>query len=101
MAESGVGGGYLGTSYPVPTDASYYLGQTGLGSLEPQAFNANTLMSMMAPQGMQYTPVNSMATNPFMQLFLQDAAQGTKLQREKVPGMENDPMAGQQQGAPI
>lgn len=62
--------GYLGSSFGAPTDPNYYLGQTGLQSLVPQAFNANSLSSMFSPQGMQWTPVNEQATNPFESMFL-------------------------------
>lgn len=79
-------GGYLGSSFPTPTDPNYYLGSTGLSSLVPQAFNANTLAAMFAPQGMQYTPANSMASNPFLQQFLQASSQALKGQRPQTGG---------------
>lgn len=81
-------GGYLGTSYPVPTDPSYYLSQTGLSSLAPSAFNADTLSAMFSPQGMLDTPVNAQATNPFESLYLQSSQDATRLQRKQVPGMD-------------
>lgn len=91
-------GGYLGTSYPTPTDPSYYLSQVGLSGLTPQAFNADSMAAMFSPQGMQYTPVNNMATNPFLSLFMQDASGATKLQRKQVDGMDQaqgqGPMGG-------
>lgn len=90
--------GYLGSSYPVPTDPNYYLSQTGLSSLLPQAFNQQTLAGMFAPQSMQYTPANTMATNPFLQLFMNASEQGTRLQRklgpEDVPGGAVQPAMG-------
>ncbi len=79
----------MGTQYTAPTDASYYLGQLGLQGLTPQAFNANTLSSMFSPQGMQFTPANNMATNPFLSLFMDQAGKETKLQRRQVPGMDD------------
>lgn len=86
---------FLGTNYPAPTDPNYYLSQTGLSSLVPQAFNADTLAAMFAPQGMQFTPYNSLATNPFLSQFMQGQAQGLLNQRPKNP---NDvPPQSQQQ----
>lgn len=79
---------YQGTAYPVPTDPNYYLSQTGLASLQPQAFNANTLASMMSPQGMSNTPINNLATNPFLQLFMQSNEQATKLPRKQTGGAD-------------
>ena len=78
--------GYLGSQYNVPTDPNYYLSQTGLSALTPQAFNANTLAAMFSPQGMQYTPANNMATNPFLSLFMQASSDATKLPQKKIPG---------------
>lgn len=83
--------GFLGTTYPVPTDPNYYLSQTGLSSLAPQAFNADSLSAMFSPQGMNQTPVNAQATNPFEQLFMQSSQDATKLQRKNVPGMTPPP----------
>lgn len=91
-------GGYLGTNYPTPTDPNFYLSQVGLSSLVPQAFNANTLSAMFAPQGMQYTPVNSQATNPFEQSFMQDAAKSLKLQQRKPGPGQEDQQQMQQEG---
>ncbi|MDE2100685.1 MAG: hypothetical protein KGL39_25800 [Patescibacteria group bacterium] len=90
-------GGYLGTSYPVPTDPSYYLSQTGLSSLAPSAFNADTLSAMFSPQGMLNTPVNAQATNPFESLYLQSSQDATRLQRKQVPGMDWGQQPQQQQ----
>ena len=72
MADSAMdtSGGSLGTSFPAPTDPNYYLGQTGLSSLQSQPMNANTLAAMFAPQGLQYTPANELATNPFLSLYM-------------------------------
>lgn len=94
------GGGYLGTQYPVPTDPNYYLGQTGLNALTPQAFSSNTLAAMFSPQGMQYTPQANMATNPFLSMFLNSSGQATKLQHKQVPGMATpgDQQQQQEQG---
>ena len=86
MATTNPAGGYLGTSYNVPTDPQYYLSQTGLSSLAPQAFNADTLAAMFSPQGMQYTPANNMATNPFLELFMKSSGDAMKLQRKQIPG---------------
>lgn len=90
--------GYLGSQFPIPTDPSYYLGQVGLSALSPQAFNANTLSAMFSPQGMQYTPVNAEATNPFLAMFMQDSQNATKGQRKVAPNGMQQP--GQQQGQP-
>ena len=87
-------GGFLGTTYPAPTDPNYYLNQVGLSSLAPSAFNADSLSAMFSPQGMQQTPVNAQATNPFEQLFMQSSQDATKLQRKQVPGM-TPPAPGQ------
>lgn len=95
-------GGYLGTTYNVPTDPNYYLNQVGLSSLAPQAFNADSLSAMFSPQGMNQTPVNAQATNPFESLFMQSSQDATKLQRKQVPGMTPPGGPGQdpnQQGA--
>lgn len=91
------GQGYLGTSYPVPVDPSYYLSQVGLSSLTPQAFNSNSLSAMFSQQGMTQTPVNAQASNPFEQLFMKSSADATKLQRKQVPGMEMTGQPGQEQ----
>lgn len=94
------GQGYLGTSYPVPTDPQYYLAQTGLSSLAPQAFNADTMSAMFSPQGMVNTPINAQATNPFESLFMKSSEDATKLQRKIVPGMNTGPgQQEEQQGA--
>ena len=77
------------TTSPVPTDPGYYLNQVGLGSLQPQAFNADTLAAMFAPQSIANTPVNNLATNPFFSLFLQGAQDATKLQHKNVPGLND------------
>lgn len=90
--------GYLGSQFPVPTDPSYYLGQVGLSALSPQAFNANTLSAMFSPQGMQFTPANAMATNPFLSMFMQDAQNATKMQRKSAPNGMQQPGQDQQQG---
>lgn len=89
--------GYLGTDYGVPTDPGYYLGQTGMSQLTPQAFNANTMSAMFSPQGMQFTPANAQATNPFLEMVMKSADSATKLQHRQVPGME---MGGPGAGAP-
>jgi hypothetical protein len=87
---------YLGSTYPAPTDPNYYLSQVGLSSLAPQAFNADTLSAMFSPQGMNQTPINAQATNPFESLFLQSSQDATKLQRKQVPGMQMPAANGQQ-----
>lgn len=92
-------GGYLGTTYQVPTDPNYYLSQVGLSSLAPQAFNADSLSAMFSPQGMNQTPVNAQATNPFESLFMQSSQDATKLQRKIVPGMGTPGQDPNQQGA--
>ena len=91
--------GYLGTTYLVPSDPNYYLSQTGLSALTPQAFNADTLSAMFSPQGMQYTPANNMATNPFLSLFMQSSADAMKLPRKQVPGMPGGQPGGPGQQA--
>lgn len=91
---------FLGTSYPAPTDPNYYLSQTGLSSLAPQAFNADSLSAMFSPQGMTQTPVNAQSTNPFESLYLQSSQDATKLQRKQVPGMQIPPPNGQPQQDP-
>lgn len=88
------GGGYLGTTYNVPTDPNYYLSQVGLSSLTPQAFNSNSLAAMFSPQGMTQTPINAQANNPFEELFMKSSQDATKLQHKIVPGMNDQ----QQQG---
>lgn len=75
---------YLGTNYPVPTDANYYLQQSGLGSLMPQSFTQAGMASMFSPQSMQYTPANAMATNPFLQMYLGSNEDATRLQSKQV-----------------
>lgn len=92
-------GGFLGTNYPVPTDPNYYLGQVGLSSLVPQAFNANSLAAMFSPQGMEFTPQSAMATNPFLDMFMRSSQDATKLQHRQVPGMQmGQPDQNQPQG---
>ena len=99
MATTGTANGYLGSNYSVPTDPNYYLSQVGLSALTPQAFNADSLAAMFSPQGMQYTPANNMATNPFLELFMRDSGQAMKLQRKQVPGQQ-DPSQQQPGQAP-
>ena len=94
MANADASTGYLGSNYSVPTDPNYYLGQVGLSSLTPQAFNADTLAAMFSPQGMQYTPANNMATNPFLELFMKSSGDAMKLQRKQVPGQGPEGMPG-------
>ena len=91
---SSAGSGYLGSSYPVPTDPSYYLGQVGLSSLVPQAFNADTLAAMFSPQGMNQTPVNSMATNPFLGMFMNASENATKLPQRKTADQDAQGLGG-------
>ncbi|MDE2098464.1 MAG: hypothetical protein KGL39_14520 [Patescibacteria group bacterium] len=78
--------GYLGSTYPAPTDPNYYTQQTGLNSIIPQAYSSNNLESMFAPQSMQFTPANSMATNPFLQLFLNAQQKNLGTQRPQIGG---------------
>ena len=82
------GANFLGStaSAAVPTDPSYYLNQVGLSSLVPSAYNADTLAAMFSPQGMQYTPANAQATNPFEAQFLQSAGEAMKLRRPSTAG---------------
>jgi hypothetical protein len=87
---------YQGTTYGQPTDPSSALSTTGLAALQPQAFNADTLAAMFSPQGMENTPVNSEATNPFLQMYLDANNQATKMQRKDVGGMSQ--MAQNAQG---
>ncbi len=83
----------MGTSYPVPTDPNYYLQQMGLNQLIPQAMTSNSMAAMFAPQGLQYTPANALASNPFLQLYMNSSAQGTRLARPQV-GQPSPPPEG-------
>lgn len=83
--------GYLGSNYPTPTDPSYYLNQTGLNSLTPGAFNADTLNALFSPSGMQWTPQPAIASNPFAAMMMNSADQATHLKKLQTGGQAKGP----------